>query len=262
MTALALAFGVIAVLVILLTGTSAPPIGHDISYPQCSGSYPSNPLWGIVGVNGGLANKANPCISGELQWARGAPGQRRPKQPSLSLYIDTGNPGGHHVADWPRAGTAPPYGACNGLLTDACSYIYGERRAAHSYRLVAAIDPRAARSAPWWLDVELMASWAGTYQLNIAALQGFIAGLHNAGAIGPIGIYSTGAQWQEITGLTAQSTPTAFNGQLPDWVAGTDATLAQAQQNCTAGGFTGEPPTLAQYRLGPLDADLRCTRPR
>jgi hypothetical protein len=35
---------------------------------------------------------------------------------------------------------------------------------------------------PWWLAVELMASWAGTYQLNIAALQGFIAGLHNAGA--------------------------------------------------------------------------------
>ena len=33
----------------------------------------------------------------------------------------------------------------------------------------------AAKTAPWWLDVELMASWAGTYQLNIAALEGFIA---------------------------------------------------------------------------------------
>src|ERR1700724_1565680 len=104
-----------------------------------------------------------------------------------------------------------------------------------------------------------MASWAGTYQLNVAALQGFIAGLHNAGAIGPIGIYSTSAQWKDITGLTAQTTPTAFNGQLPDWVAGTDATLAQAQQNCASGGFTGVAPNLAQYRIGPHDAHLRCT---
>ena len=155
-------------------------------------------------------------------------------------------------------GTAPAYGACNGRLTNACSYLYGEQRAAHSYRLVAALDSVAAKTAPWWLDVELMASWAGTYQLNIAALHGFIAGLRNAGATGPIGIYSTSAQWKDITGLTAQTTPTAFNDQLPDWVAGTRPTLTQARQNCTSGGFTGVTPTLAQYRIGPLDADLRC----
>jgi len=254
----ALTFAAVAVVVIVLSGSSSPTTGYDVSYPQCSGSYPSSPLFGILGVNGGLANKANPCIGGELRWARGAPGQKRPTQPRLSLYIDTANPGGHHVADWPRAGTAPSYGACHGLLTNSCSYIYGAQRAAHSYRIVAAIDPVAANTAPWWLDVELMASWAGTYQLNIAALQGFIAGLRNAGARGPIGIYSTSAQWKEITGLTAQTTPTAFTGPLPDWVAGTDATLAQARQNCRSGGFTGMAPTLAQYRIGPLDADLRC----
>ena len=84
-----------------------------------------------------------------------------------------------------------------------------------------------------------MLSWAGTYQLNVAALQGFIAGLQNAGATGPIGIYSTSAQWKEITGLMAQTTSTAFDGKLPDWVAGTDATLTQARQNCTSAGFTG-----------------------
>jgi hypothetical protein len=256
----ALAFIVIVVLVIAVSGSSSPTTGYDVSYPQCSGSYPSNPLFGIAGVNGGLANNANPCISGELHWGHDAPGQKRPKQPPLSLYIDTGNPGTHHVADWPSVGTAPTYGACNGQLTNACSYIYGEERAAHSYQLVAALDPVAAKTAPWWLDVELMASWAATYQLNIAALQGFIAGLNKAGVTGPIGIYSTSAQWKEITGLTAQTTPTHFNGQLPDWVAGTDATLTQARQNCTNGGFTGVAPNLAQYRIGPRDADLRCTR--
>ena len=259
MPVLVLAVIVAVVLVIVISGGSSAPIGYDVSYPQCNGSYPSNQLFGIVGVNGGLANKANPCLSGELHWAREAPGQKRPKQTPISLYIDTGNPGGHHVADWPGGGSAPAYGACNGRLTNACSYVYGEQRATYSYRLVAALDPVAAKTAPWWLDVELMASWAGTYQLNIAALQGFIAGLHNDGATGPIGIYSTSAQWKDITGLTAQTTPTAFNGQLPDWVAGTQAPLPQARQNCASGGFTGLAPVLAQYRIGPRDADLRCT---
>jgi hypothetical protein len=257
-----LAAVVVSVVVIVLVTRSSRTIGYDASYPQCSGSFPSNPLFGIVGVNGGVASSANRCLRGELHWARDMPGQKRPEQPPVSLYIDTGNPGGHHVADWPNGGTAPVYGSCNGLLTNACSYLYGEQRAAHSYHLVAALDLSAAKTAPWWLDVELAASWAGTYELNIAALHGFIAGLRNAGAIGPIGIYSTSAQWKDITGLTAQTTATAFDGPLPDWVAGTEATLTQARQNCTSSGFTGVPPTLAQYRIGPLDADLRCTNSR
>jgi hypothetical protein len=252
----------VVVLILEISGSSSPTTGYDASYPQCSGSYPSNPLFGIVGVDGGLANDANRCLSGELQWARDTPGKKRPKQPPLSLYVDTSNPGGHHVADWPSGGTAPAYGACNSLLTNACSYLYGEQRAAYSYHLVAALDSVAAKTAPWWLDVELMASWARTYQLNVAALQGFIAGLRNAGAAGPIGIYSTDTEWNDITGLTAQTTPTAFNGKLLDWVAGADATVTQARQACSSGGFTGVPPTLAQYRIGPLDADLRCTATR
>lgn len=258
---LVLAFiAVVTVLVIWFTGNSSPSAGYDVSSPQCSGSYPSSPLFGIVGVNGGLANNANPCLRDELSWARNAPGQKRgPEQPPLSLYIVTANPGGQHVADWPSGGTAPTYGACNGLLTNACSYLYGEQRAAHSYNLAATVDPAAARGAPWWLDVELGATWAGTYQLNIAALSGFIAGLHDGGATGPIGIYSTSAQWKDITGLTPQTTRAAFGRRLPAWVAGAEtATLTQARQSCASGGFTGLAPTLAQYRIGAFDADLRC----
>jgi hypothetical protein len=257
----ALAFVVVVVvLIILISGRSSATIGYDASYPQCSGSYPATPRFGIVGVNGGLASDANRCLRGELRWARGTPGQKQPKQPALSLYIDTGNPGAHHVADWPHGGTAPAYGSCNGLLTNSCSYLYGEQRAAHSYHLAAALDPAAAKTAPWWLDVELGASWAGTYELNIAALKGFLAGLRTAGATGSIGIYSTSAQWKDITGLTAQTTPAALDGRLPAWVAGAqDAGIAQARQNCVSGGFTGVAPTLAQYRIGGFDADLRCS---
>lgn len=259
--AVALAVIVVVVLLVVLRGSS-PAAGYDISYPQCSKSYPSNQIFGIVGVNGGLASNSNPCLGKELDWARSAPGQKRPKQPAVSLYINTGNPGAHHVKDWPSGGKAPAYGACNGLLTNACSYIYGEQRAARSYHLVAAVDQAAAKAAPWWLDVELMASWAGTYKLNIAALQGFVAGLQNSGATGQIGIYSTSEQWREITGLTAQTTSTVFSGRLADWVAGIDTTLAQARKNCTEGGFTGLAPTLAQYRLGSFDADLPCPAKR
>jgi len=93
---------VVVVLIIVISRGSSPTIGYDASFPQCSGSYPSSPLFGIVGVNGGLANTANRCISGELHWARDTPGQKRPMQPPLSLYVNTGNPGGHDVADWPR----------------------------------------------------------------------------------------------------------------------------------------------------------------
>ena len=257
----ALAVIVVAVVLLVVVGGSSPPTGYDVSYPQCSGSYPTNVLFGVVGVDGGLAHDANPCLGEELRWAQDAPGQKRPKQQPLSLYIDTGNPGAH-LSQWPKGGTAPVYGACNGLLTNACSYIYGVQRAAYSYRLASAHDPAAAETAPWWLDVETALSWAGTYQLNIAALRGYLAGLRKVGATGPIGIYSTGAQWQEITGLTARTTPTVFSGELPDWVAGTGAALAQAQQNCRSNGFTGMAPTLAQYEVGGFDADLRCTQPR
>jgi hypothetical protein len=247
---------VVVVLIVVLTGGSSPPLGYDISYPQCSASYPSNQLFGIVGVNGGIASNSNPCLGSELSWAQSAPGQRRPQQPRLSLYIDTGDPG-TRAATWPKGGRTPGYGACNGLLTDACSYLYGEQRAEQSYGDVSAVNPTNASTAPWWLDVELRESWAGTYALNIAALRGFVGGLLKVGARGTIGVYSTSAQWKELTGLTSATTTAAIGRQLSGWVAGV-GTLAEAQQNCKGGDFTGIAPTLAQYQAGGFDADLRC----
>ena len=37
--------------------------GNDVSYPQCGKSFPSGQAFGIVGVNDGLANNANPCLA-------------------------------------------------------------------------------------------------------------------------------------------------------------------------------------------------------
>jgi hypothetical protein len=239
-------------------GTSA---GYDISYPQCTTGYPSSPAFGIVGVNGGLANDANKCFGSELQWALASPGLAN--QPKASLYINTANPGpAPGVTDWPTSGSTPSYGTCDGSWSKACSYVYGEQRADYSYGLVAATSSTVAASAPWWLDIETANSWAtsatgGYTQLNIAAVQGFIAGLRGSGASGSVGVYSTAYQWNQITGLTAQTTGSGLGSSPPGWIGGTGQ-LKQAQNNCSTGGFTGVSPTLAQYSSGGFDADLRC----
>src|SRR5207247_1390297 len=58
--------------------------GYDISWPQCGGAYPSNPAFGIVGVNKGIVFSPNPCLASEIRWGGGAAAQ---------LYANTGNPG-------------------------------------------------------------------------------------------------------------------------------------------------------------------------
>jgi hypothetical protein len=254
---------------------SSSSTGYDVSYPQCAGPYPSGQAFGVVGVNGGLANDANSCFASELQWALSSPGLTSPSQPPASVYVNTANPGpAPGVTDWPTSGSSTAYGSCDGSWSAACSYVYGEQRAAYSYGLVYNTNASVAASDPWWLDIETQNSWATSTtpnytQLNVAAIQGFIQGLrdpnqvpgattsYSAGAGGPIGIYSTPSQWSQITGLGAQTTAGAFGGSAPpDWVAGARS-AKQARSNCSQ-SFTGAPVTLAQYSSGGYDADLRC----
>jgi hypothetical protein len=91
--------------------------GNDVSYPQCGKTFPSRPAFGIVGVNGGLANDLNPCLGpssayrsykqSELYWAVSA-ATGSTAQPKASLYLNTADPGnlynGKPVADWPKSG--------------------------------------------------------------------------------------------------------------------------------------------------------------
>lgn len=239
-------------------------VGYDISYPQCAGTFPSGQAFGIVGVNGGVANDKNVCLGQELAWAQTSPGLTSPPQAPASLYINTADPGpAPGVTDWPSSGS-DQYGSCHGGWSKACAYLYGEQRATYSYNLVSAKHPDLASEAPWWLDIETSNTWAtssrrGYKRLNIAAIQGFIAGLTSEGAAAPVGVYSSGNQWKTITGLTSQTTRSAFGSSPPAWVAGA-STLKGAQRNCASTGFTGARPTLAQYSLSGYDADLRCGR--
>ena len=63
------ALAAVGVAVTAGTASAAPTGGgYDISYPQCSTTPPTGQAWGVVGVNGGLATTANPCLSTQLQY--------------------------------------------------------------------------------------------------------------------------------------------------------------------------------------------------
>ncbi|MEA2302697.1 MAG: hypothetical protein QOE44_3232 [Solirubrobacteraceae bacterium] len=248
-------------------GAAGVPAGYDVSFPLCGAALPAGAAFGIVGVNAGLANNANPCLAAELAWAAATPGLPSPLVPPASLYLNTADPG-PAVASWPtpaNGGAAPPtpYGPCDGSWSPACAYLYGAARALYSFAVAASAGSAVGPgSVPWWLDVENESSWArasdlpGWSAVNVATLKGFVAGLRGAGAGGTIGFYSTPLQWRDITGLDAGSSPAQFGASAPDWIAGVGS-LGEAQSRCQD-SFSGGPVRLAQYALAGLDGDYAC----
>jgi hypothetical protein len=241
-------------------------VGYDVSYPQCGKTLPSGQAFGIVGVNGGLATTANPCLAAQLTWAWKSSGTVLP-QPKAQLYLNTANPGAvtPKVASWPSAGPTP-YGTCTGTNSTACSWEYGWLRARDS----AATLSRAAQQAMvdgrvssyiWWLDVETANTWqsgtgtalAAAQARNRATLEGMTSYL--AGQGGRIGLYSTSAQWNPIVG----STPTTSNlAGRNSWLPGA-TTLNGAIANCAKPALTpGGRVTLTQYVMNNLDRDHSC----
>src|SRR5665647_603789 len=108
--------------------------GYDVSYPQCSRQLPQKPAFGVVGVNGGLANTTNPCLTRQLSWGASSTGQTT--QAKLQLYVNTANPGGLGTTSWPTNNVDSygntiinPYGDCDGSNSQACSFKYGWDRA-------------------------------------------------------------------------------------------------------------------------------------
>jgi hypothetical protein len=241
-------------------GTST--VGYDVSYPQCGSSLPAEQAFGIVGVNGGTAVKANPCLSAQLRWAAGSSGAVA-AQPKIQLYVNTANPGQviDQVSTWPTSGQNR-YGTCDGSNSAACSYQYGVERAANTVRSIfgpaarAAGVPAGADGYTWWLDVETGNTWqtgsTSALARNRAALEGMTDFLAGAGA--RVGVYSTSSQWRQIVGgvpSTSSLTP------LPSWLAGA-TTLNGAISNCTNAPLTRGPVVLAQYVYGGLDRDRSC----
>lgn len=266
------------------------PTGIDVSYPQCGSSLPTTRAFAVVGVNGGLANDYNACLSSEYAYATRLTAAT--KQPGVQSYVNTGDPG-NGVADWPSpsqlgayGSVATPVGSCGfasgasgpGADSAACAYIYGyDMVRGITYRSgsgTAAIagDVAAYHSAtgsqlyvhPVWLDVETGNSWqsasqSGGLAMNIADLQGMVASVaaasSAAGVAAPVvGVYSTASQWNAITG-----TPGASGGNLsgvPDWIPGAQSENG-AVANCSQRAFTGGAVSITQW-VGSLDGDYSC----
>ncbi len=232
------------------------PTGYDISFPQCGGPFPTNVLFGIVGVSNGIVFSANPCLGAgdgpsELAWAE-------QYEPAAILYANTADPGPALSSHWPTGQTAPQY--CDGSDSIACSYDYGWNAAADSYRdaVKAYISlgklPAGATQTPqpnqWWLDVESANSWESNTANNVAALQGEVAYLQSQGA-SSVGFYATASDWQTITGGT-----TVFSS-YSSWRRGIGGRIT-AQSYCGTTGVTGGPIEYSQYRSSGFDADVRC----
>jgi hypothetical protein len=246
------------------TASAAPTtVGYDVSYPQCDPSLPRDRAFAVVGVNGGLSTRANPCLSDQLSWAWESSGAV-PAQPRAQLYLNTANPGQvlGQVTTWPKQGSTP-YGGCDGTNTPACSWQYGWERAQNS--VVSFFTP-AARAArvdrqpdryTWWLDVETTNTWqAGSPEAlarNRATLEGMTAYLLAREA--EVGVYSTSRQWAQIVG----SVPTDSNLAGRDsWLAGA-TTQAGAQAACRAAPLApGGRVLLSQYVRDGLDRNQSC----
>ena len=239
------------------------PAGIDVSHPQCGRDLPDGSAFAVVGVNGGVATRPNPCLAEQLEWAWESTGSL-PEQPPAQLYVNTANPGQVRglVTTWPSSG-ATPYGRCDGGNSAACSWRYGYERARDT---VADFFVPAAREAgvvslpsryTWWLDVETSNTWQNgsddARARNRAALEGMTAYLDSRGA--DVGLYSTGRQWAQIVGSVPADSPLAG---LPSWLAGS-STLAEAVAACALRPLVPDGRvTLTQYVPDDLDRNHSC----
>jgi hypothetical protein len=229
-------------------GSTRVVTGNDVSWPQCSKSLPKGQLFGIVGVNDGLANTTNPCFATELAWAEASVGGTG--QDNAALYVNTANPGNLAVADWPKSGSSIKYGTCSGGNDQACAYQYGWNMTENDAQT--RIGNNNPASFKWWLDVETDNSWEANTSNNIADLEGMVDYFHSVD--GRVGLYSTSTQWNQIAGTVSPSS--SLHG-LDSWLPGS-SNLSGAENACKVPGLTGGQTTVTQYVAKRVDYDYSC----
>jgi hypothetical protein len=247
-----------------MDGSSGSGIGADVSWPQCnadgsSTALPVGQAFGIVGVNGGLANNDNDCLAQHLAWAATSAGGT--SQPTTQLYVNTANPG-RKASVWPTSNTVPnggptltgsqnPYGTCRGGYDLPCTFMYGFTRAWEDATARGVSSPGSYR---WWLDAETDGTWQTSTALNRASLEGMTASFTRLG--GTVGLYSSPSEWTTLFG-SVPSTSSLY--RLPTWRAIGAGTLASAQRACAAAPFTaGGRVTMVQYVSGGFDRNATC----
>jgi len=259
-----IAVGAVASVAVPGIASAAPTtVGYDVSHPQCGTDLPRDRAFAVVGINGGLSTRANPCLQEQLTWAWESSGEVA-DQPRAQVYLNTANPGHllEEVTTWPDSGSTP-YGPCDGTNSPACSWEYGWERAENSVLSFFTPAARAARvdSQPsryvWWLDVETMNTWqSGSVDAlarNRATLEGMTEYLQSRDA--EVGVYSTGQQWFQIVGTVGEDSVLA---DLDSWLAGS-VTSAQAEEACDEEPLVPDGDVvLSQYVRDEWDRNTSC----
>ncbi|HSX00231.1 MAG TPA: hypothetical protein VLH38_04310 [Patescibacteria group bacterium] len=207
------------------------PIGYDVSWPNCGIKPPNNMSWGIVGITGGISLRPNNCARIEASWFK-----------TLSLYINTGYPGGKRV--W-QFSSAPK--DCSVYDSTCLAYDYGYAEGVYAVHLATS---QGLHAGVWWVDVETENSWDDDPLVNRASIQGSIDAIRRETVFGRVGVYSYPAQWDIITGK--------WHPHFPAWAATGGTKFEDAKKACAAASFTGGPLWLGQYTRG-LDRNLPCT---
>ena len=204
--------------------------GVDISYPNCTAKIPSV-SFGIVGVTNGLVYGHNSCLTSEASHFT-----------NISLYMNTGLNASKSSTYYTQA----QVGCNDDVNCAAYNYGYNAAKDAFSYA-----NSQGDTSATWWLDVETANTWTKDIVQNQKSLQGAYDALI-ANGVTTVGVYSTTAQWQALTG--------SWQNNWPSWGATTWTTATQAQGYCTGHQFTGGPSLLMQYKSkqSKLDQDVAC----
>jgi hypothetical protein len=204
--------------------------GYDVSYPNCSAKAPTDGAFGIVGVTGGLGFSQNNCLANQAKWFN-----------NLTLYVNTGYPGSYRGLDYQNSPKT-----CTSTDLNCLAYNYGYNAGLYALNYA---NSKNIKSMAWWLDVETMNSWTNDPAQNQQSIQGEHDAL-SANGITTIGVYSTSAQWNQITG-------TWKNG-WPNWGASTWRTAKQASTYCTGHEFTGGTTYLIQFTGKKFDQNYAC----
>jgi len=205
-------------------------IGNDVSWPNCKTKPPTDPAFGIVGVNGGLVFKPNQCLFTESHWFK-----------NLSLYLNTGYAGkkrAEQFAGQPRT--------CSNNDESCLAYDFGYNAGVYALNYAAS---QYVHANTWWLDVETVNSWSKNTGYNRASLQGMVDAIKHNTLFPTIGFYAYPGQWKTITG--------GWQNGYPNWAATGDGDRKLAVSYCKGQAFNGGPTWLTQYTTR-LDNDYAC----
>ncbi|HUA12985.1 MAG TPA: hypothetical protein VL989_00575 [Candidatus Sulfotelmatobacter sp.] len=222
------------VLVLVVLDSSRPYSNSlvDVSWPNCKSTLDSTQyLYGIIGVNGGLDFKPNPCLSKETLWMA-----------NYALYINTGYPGrfyGIKFESYPLKCLSSNY--------NCLAYNYGYNASLYSVRYASS---QGAHALYWWLDVETDNSWTLHPRINRQVILGAIEAIKDNVPFARVGIYSDPPQWNFLTNN--------WQSRKDVWIGSGSLSAFDADSACLSPTFTGGEALLTQYTLR-LDQNYVCS---